>query len=102
LVFKESAATGERTNVLPILYCLIKTGLLFPGKELLGLDPRNPFPAMSKNDRINPLAATYTTPIDRADLECSFFQHQSTAPMASVGPTVLDGNNFGHERTLPF
>jgi len=81
---------------------LIEAGSAFTSKESLGFDPREVFLAMGENNRIDPLAAAHATPVDRSDLENSFFQHKSAAAMAPIGLSVLGGNNLGHEQIPPF
>jgi hypothetical protein len=81
---------------------LIEAGSAFTSKESLGFDPREVFLAMGENDRINPLTAAHATPVDRSDLENSFFQHKSAAAMAPIGLGVLGGNNLAHEQIPPF
>jgi hypothetical protein len=80
---------------------LIETGFAFTSKESPSFDPREVFLSMCENDRIDPLAAAHATPVDRSDLENSFFQHKSTAAMALTGLSDLGGNNLSHEQIPP-
>jgi hypothetical protein len=81
---------------------LIQTGFAFTGEEPIGFDPRKTFFSMGENDRIDPITTAHATPVERSNLEYSFCQHKSTAPMASIDLSVLGGNNITHEKTPPF
>ena len=72
---------------------LVQVALAVTDKQLLGFFSRNSCqplcPAMGENDRIDPLAAAYTVPIDRPDFEHFLRNHKAAASMAAVGSSPL-------------
>jgi len=68
---------------------LVQTGFLVATKQLLGFFTRDIPPAMLKNDRIDPFAATHTAPIDRTDFEHRLRYHDAAAAMTAFVITLL-------------
>jgi hypothetical protein len=69
--------------------CLIETGFHVTDKQLLGFCAGHVLLAMGENDRIDSLAATDATPIDRPDFEYPLLHHEPTAAVATIGPSLL-------------
>jgi hypothetical protein len=80
---------------------LIQAAFASTNKKSLPFNPREAFLAMGENNRIDPLPAAHATPVDRSDLEHSFFYHKPTAAMALASLTVLGSFNFGHQQVPP-
>lgn len=68
---------------------LVEASFRLTSKNLLGIARCRISLAMGKNDRIDPLAAAHTVPIDRSDFEHFFRNHEAAASMAAVGSPPL-------------
>jgi hypothetical protein len=75
---------------------LVQAALAVTDKQLLGVFASNSCQplclTMGKNDRIDPLAAAYTVPIDRPDFEHFLRNHKAAASMAAVDSSPFLGD----------
>lgn len=81
---ERGASERDCTRNVPSLL-VIQGTLLLSVKNGVVLSPCKASPAMSENNRIDPLSAAYTTPIDRSDLHHILWNHEPTAAMAAAG-----------------
>jgi hypothetical protein len=71
---------------------LIEAGLPLTSEGVLSIDRCGTSLAMGENDRIDPLAAAHTVPIDRPDFEHFLRNHEAAAAMAAIGSPPLLGD----------
>ena len=97
---RRDVSEWDCTRSVPSLL-VIQGTLLLSVKNGVVLSPCKVSPAMSENNRIDPLSAAYTTPIDRSDLHHLLQNHEPTAAVAAICLNARPRtHDLAHSRSL--